>query len=582
MKRARKLTAVVLVICLMISWCTTLTVAADTIPQPQTALQPKESAEPLRFGRTILEQMDNREALLYAYDQLVYGCEALSSRIDISHRTHQLNSDEATVVWEVVASDYPLFFWLANGVSLRSTNGIVTSYGLSVPADAAAQMTALDARVAELTADLTDKSDYEKSLLLHDRVAGAVTYQYTANDQTVIGSLLEGKSVCAGYARAYQLLLQEVGIPCFYVTGQSHGQGHAWNLVQLDGEWYYTDVTWDDQDDNGGDIYYAYFNMTYEQMRAEHTPEEFAEYLPRTTATAANYHVRHDTQLELPNGEIIATLYEAGLPIRLYMTGDINAFFAEVNNALSDAADRVACIGSGFSCNMTYLGREIIINLTVSRPHNYDSNNICQKCGYKKVENHHYFITVIDPTCGTDGKTIYTCSYCEKSRFEVIPATGEHVYEAVVTAPDCAHEGYTTYTCTECGDSYVADKTAATGHHHESVTTDPTCAEDGQTVYTCPDCGDSYTETIPATGAHVYEQDGAYCDVCGHANPDAVLKGDADGNGKVNNRDLGLLQKYLNGTNMGNQNFNILAVDLDGNGKINNRDLGLLQKKLNS
>ena len=520
MKTIRKLAALLMVVSLLCTlWApmaVSAEVATDTTPQPQIAVQAKESDVPFRFGRSILAQMDNSEALLYAYDQLVYGCEALSARVDISHRTHQLNSEEATVVWEAVASDYPAFFWIGESISFYGSSNAITAFGTNVPADVEGKMAALETRVAELTADLTDKSDYEKSLLLHNRVANAVIYQYTDNDQTVIGSLLEGESVCAGYARAYQLLLQEVGIPCFYVTGHSKGQGHAWNLVQLDGEWYYTDVTWDDQDDNGGAIYYAYFNMTYEQMCEEHTAEEFAEYLPRTTATAANYHVRHDTMLELPNGEIIATLYEADLPIRLYMTGDINAFFGELNNALYDAADRVACIGSGFSCNMTYLGREIIINLTITQPHNYDSNNTCQKCGYKKVENHHYFITVIDPTCGADGKTIYTCSYCEKSRFEVIPATGEHIYEAVVTAPDCASEGYTTYTCTTCGDSYVADKTAATGHHYESVTTDPTCAEDGQTVYTCPDCGDSYTETIPATGAHVYDNDtDADCNVCG-------------------------------------------------------------------
>ena len=105
--------ALLLVVCLMIPWCANLTVAADADPQPQTAIQPKASDELFRFGRSILEQIDNSEALCYAYDQLVYGCEALSSRVDISHRTHQLNSDEATVVWEAIASDYPEYFWLS-------------------------------------------------------------------------------------------------------------------------------------------------------------------------------------------------------------------------------------------------------------------------------------------------------------------------------------------------------------------------------------------------------------------------------------------------------------------------------------
>ena len=537
MKRTRKLTALVAVITLLATLWVPAAVSAEAVPAAQ-----QESIA--YFGRSILTQMDNSEALLYAYDQLVSGCEALSTRVDISHRTHQLNAEEASLVWEVVTSDHPAFFWLADGVSIRSSGGVVTSYGLTVPTDAAAQMAALDARVAELTADLTDKSDYEKSLILHNRLADINTYQFTANDQTVIGSLLEGKSVCAGYARAYQLLMQAVGIPVFYVTGHSKGQGHAWNLVQLDGEWYYTDVTWDDQNDDGGAIYYAYFNLTYEQMCEDHTAVEFAEYLPRTTATAANYHVRHDTMMDLPNGEIIATLYEADLPIRLYMTGDLNAFFAELNNALYDAADRVACSGSGFSCNMTYLGREIIIDLSISRPHNYDSKNTCTKCGYKKVENHHYVITVIDPTCATDGKTIYTCTYCEKSYFEYIPATGEHTYETVVTEPNCVNGGYTTYTCTVCGDSYA-------------------------------------TDPVPATGKHVYDSDlDPDCNVCGEKR-NVTVPGDADGNGKVNNRDLGLLLLYLNDGDLSGKVFDVIAMDMDGNGKLNNRDLGLLQKLLN-
>ena len=57
-----------------------------------------------------------------------------------------------------------------------------------------------------------------------------------------------------------------------------------------------------------------------------------------------------------------------------------------------------------------------------------------------------------------------------------------------------------------------------------------------------------------------------------------ILYGDADGNGKINNRDLGLLQKYLNDDVV---DINLEAMDVDDNGRINNRDLGLLQKYLN-
>ena len=61
-----------------------------------------------------------------------------------------------------------------------------------------------------------------------------------------------------------------------------------------------------------------------------------------------------------------------------------------------------------------------------------------------------------------------------------------------------------------------------------------------------------------------------------------TLSGDADSNGRVNNRDLGLLQQYINGYDLSDKPFDAVAADMDGNGKLNNRDLGLLQRKLNS
>jgi len=59
---------------------------------------------------------------------------------------------------------------------------------------------------------------------------------------------------------------------------------------------------------------------------------------------------------------------------------------------------------------------------------------------------------------------------------------------------------------------------------------------------------------------------------------DTVLYGDVDGNGKINNRDLGVLQQFLNG---GSVSVDEVAADVDDNGKINNRDLGRLQQYLN-
>ena len=62
------------------------------------------------------------------------------------------------------------------------------------------------------------------------------------------------------------------------------------------------------------------------------------------------------------------------------------------------------------------------------------------------------------------------------------------------------------------------------------------------------------------------------------ASADAVLYGDINGDGKINNRDLGVFQKHLNGTDV---TIDLEAADVYYDGKVNNRDLGILQKYLN-
>ena len=377
----RKLTALLAMLGLLFTLHAPMVATAAT---PVSAAQP-QTEELTYFGRAMLAEMKNGEALCYAYDKLVLGCESVSDYIDISHRTHRINADEASLVWEAVTNDRPEYFWLSDGMSMWGSGSLVTAFAPYVYDDIVAERAQLNARVAELTVGLEGKSDYEKSLILHDRVCNAVTYRSSSYDQNVIGSLLQGQAVCAGYARGYQLLLQSIGISAYVVTGQSKGQSHAWNLVQLDGEAYYTDVTWDDQNDTGNYIYYAYLNLTYDRMNEDHTIEYFADYLPRTTATAANYHTIHDTAMALPDAEKMAALYETGEPIRLYMDGDQNAFFDALSDALGDTVDLVACPYSGYSCSTSYLGREIIIELTVTNPHSY-SGNTCQNCGHIKED----------------------------------------------------------------------------------------------------------------------------------------------------------------------------------------------------
>lgn len=71
---------------------------------------------------------------------------------------------------------------------------------------------------------------------------------------SAIGMLDEEKApVCEGYAKAFKVLCDRLGIPCILVIGDAGPtpstatEAHMWNLVQMDDErWYAVDVTWDD------------------------------------------------------------------------------------------------------------------------------------------------------------------------------------------------------------------------------------------------------------------------------------------------------------------------------------------------
>lgn len=122
-------------------------------------------------------------------------------------------------------------------------------------------------------------SDYEKELILHDAIAHKVTYAYDENHNaqqerwahTIEGIFSEKyySAVCEGYAKAFQLLLNAAGIENVYVVGKASGQGHAWNQVKIDEEWYNVDLTWNDSKDQK---IYRYFNLADDVFGRNHVP----------------------------------------------------------------------------------------------------------------------------------------------------------------------------------------------------------------------------------------------------------------------------------------------------------------------
>lgn len=148
-------------------------------------------------------------------------------------------------------------------------------------------------------------SDYDKALFVHDYIAKNCEYDHAAARDTdsnpmafnAYGCLIEEKCVCAGYARAYSLILKRMGIECGYSWGYPYsGESHAWNYVKLDDKYYWTDVTWDDcdeEDNDGPAVRHTYFMINNEMLRRTRKSEWEQIFVPECSSIDQNYFVQN-------------------------------------------------------------------------------------------------------------------------------------------------------------------------------------------------------------------------------------------------------------------------------------------------
>ena len=110
-------------------------------------------------------------------------------------------------------------------------------------------ITTVEEKVAAIVAAVVKPgmNDYQKALALHNWLIRNVTYDYSLTYYTAEHMLLHGTGVCQAYADSYALLMDAVGIP----NVLERGSDHVWNMIQLDGDWYHVDCTWDDPNEGG-------------------------------------------------------------------------------------------------------------------------------------------------------------------------------------------------------------------------------------------------------------------------------------------------------------------------------------------
>ena len=184
-------------------------------------------------------------------------------------------------IFSAVYNDHPELFWLETAYACKYTS--------------AGQCVEIDLKFNRLTQDLGSakekfnkqvdgiveeakklSDDYSKEKYVHDQLIDRISYDTQADmNQSAYSALVNGETVCAGYSRAFQHIMQQLGIPCYYCTGFA-GESHAWNIIQLSDGFYNVDTTWDDTD--GG--IYDYFNKTDGDYARSHIRKELSVYLP--------------------------------------------------------------------------------------------------------------------------------------------------------------------------------------------------------------------------------------------------------------------------------------------------------------
>lgn len=184
-------------------------------------------------------------------------------------------------VFSAVYNDHPELFWLDTAYT-----GKYTENDRCVEIDLQFNRTAQDLDSAKADFDENAgriiagaknlSNDYEKEKFVHDILMEQISYNVSAEmNQSAYSAMVNGETVCAGYARAFQYLMQQLEIPCYYCTGYAD-ERHAWNIVALDDGYYNVDVTWDDAAEGS----YDFFNKTDADYKDSHVRQDMSVNLP--------------------------------------------------------------------------------------------------------------------------------------------------------------------------------------------------------------------------------------------------------------------------------------------------------------
>lgn len=276
---------------------------APDVPKVEIPEEPVLPEEPVPPEKELtdeeIQQQLSEPDIEGATAAIINGLRNMEKRINLS--VYNISTTDAINLTTKISDfrgDNPYFIfsiWATTDDNDDSSTILVIDYQYT-PEEAAEkrkqdaeEQAAVDSAIASCVTD--GMSDYEIAKALHDYLALNCEYDmryYSGGmpsiSYTAYGALVNRMAVCQGYALAYQELLAQCGIESEYVSGWGNGGRHGWNIIQIDGEWYHVDVTWDDPTpDREGYVRYKYFLKSDKTMSRDHSNWESSHACTSTT-----------------------------------------------------------------------------------------------------------------------------------------------------------------------------------------------------------------------------------------------------------------------------------------------------------
>ena len=416
--------------------------------------------------------------------------------------------------------------------------------------------------------DVAGKSDYDKAYAVCKWIGNRKNIKYNldyAKNQSGMYAMVERQAVCAGMTKLCNYMGRYVGLDILDEAGELYNDRHAWNIVKIDDEWYYTDPTnCLPLSDDSLSLKYSSFLSGNDWMKVKVKEIDNAYKDDKTT-----YHIQDIGYLNKHsscNGEHTWVTGSIGdiaisrgkptcsVPLTAnyrctkcgayrweYLEDPIGHDFVKdkvIQEATCTQPEITLFVCSRHDSDNT---KEACDNIYYTKKEetapalghdwkdNGDGTATCQRDGCGETHTHIWKKTgTVAATCTDTGKTEYTCTVCGQTKTTILKALG-HKYETVstddatCTTPKTVHK-----ECSRCHDKKDETSGEALGHNWRTssdknsktcircktththtwdegkYSVEPTCNDAGKKLFTCTDCGDTKTVAVKSLG-HDYQ-----------------------------------------------------------------------------